>query len=165
MKQLAIISTLLLLLTGCGESVTRESLIGLSVTAMKEFSERSYGSSKQNLESSILNLCHSKGLEPRKVQNELGEKIFAYDSHLPDGTNYSIFGYDRSKGIGIVISITNSKDKTIPDAMCERIRSEAIERGMFLSYMTGSGEIRGGHVTVKQFDGGVMIIICEGSNV
>lgn len=160
MKQLAIISIFLLLLTGCGNRVNQDTLVELSVKSMTEFSERSSGHSSQNLESSILNLSQATGLEPRT--SELGGAImYCADAHLDDGTNYSIVGYDRQESIGVVIAITNSEDSTIPRKMCERIRSLALERGLVLSYMTGADKIRGGYFIVQDMKDGLLLIIGE----
>lgn len=160
MKQLAIISIFLLLLTGCGKRVNQDTLVELSVKSMVEFSEHSSGHSSQNLESSILNLSQATGLEPRTVELD-GQIFYCSDAHLDDGTNYSIAGYDRQEGIGVLIVITNSEDSTIPQTMCERIRSLALERGLVLSYMTGADKIRGGYFIVNEMKNGVMLIIGE----
>ena len=160
MKQLAIISIFLLLLTGCGNRVNQDTLVELSVKSMTEFSERSSGHSSQNLESSILNLSQATGLEPRTSELD-GTIMYCADAHLDDGTNYSIAGYDRQDGIGVVITIFNSQDNTIPQTMCERIRSLALERGLVLSYMTGVDKIRGGYFIVNEMKNGVMLIIGE----
>lgn len=160
MKQLAIISIFLLLLTGCGKRVNQDTLVELSVKSMVEFSERSSGHSSQNLESSILNLSQATGLEPRTLELA-GEIRYCADAHLDDGTNYSIAGYDRQEGIGVVIVISNSEDSTIPQTMCERIRSLALERGLILSYMTGADKIRGGYFIVQDMKVGLLLIIGE----
>lgn len=160
MKQLATISIFLLLLTGCGKRVNQDTLVELSVKSMVEFSERMAECSSQNLESSILNLSQATGLEPRT--SELGGAVmYCADAHLDDGTNYSITGYDRQSGIAVLITITNSEDNTIPQTMCERIRSLALERGLVLSYMTGADKIRGGYFIVDEMKNGVLIIIGE----
>ena len=160
MKQLAIISIFLLLLTGCGNRVNQDTLVELSVKSMTEFSERSSGHSSQNLESSILNLSQATGLEPRTLELDGAIRYYA-DAHLDDGTNYLIVGYDRQDGIGVLIMITNSEDSTIPQTMCERIRSLALERGLVLSYMTGADKIRGGYFIVQDMKNGVMLMIVE----
>ena len=158
MKQLITISIFLLLLTGCGKRINQDTLVELSVKSITEFSERSSGRSSQNLESSILNLSQSTGLKPRT--SELGgEVMYCADAYLDDGTNYSITGYDRQEGIAVLIAITNSKDSTIPQTMCERIRSLALERGLVLSYMTGADKIRGGYFIVDEMKNGILIII------
>lgn len=160
MKQLITISIFLLLLTGCGKRINQDTLVELSVKSITEFSERSSGRSSQNLESSILNLSQATGLEPRT--SELGGAVmYCADAHLDDGTNYSITGYDRQEGIAVLITITNSEDSTIPQTMCERIRSLALERGLVLSYMTGADKIRGGYFIVDEMRNGVLIIIGE----
>lgn len=160
MKQLITISIFLLLLTGCGKRINQDTLVELSVKSITEFSERSSGRSSQNLESSILNLSQSTGLEPRT--SELGGAVmYCADAHLDDGTNYSITGYDRQEGIAVLITITNSKDSTIPQTMCERIRSLALERGLVLSYMTGADKIRGGYFIVQDMKNGLLLIIGE----
>lgn len=160
MKQLAIISIFLLLLTGCGKRVNQNTLVELSVKSMTEFSERMAGRSTQNLESSILNLSQATGLEPRT--SELGGAVMYFaDAHLDDGTNYSITGYDRKEGAAVLITITNSEDSTIPKKMCERIRSLALERGLVLSYMTGADKIRGGYFIVEDMKEGLLLIIGE----
>ena len=158
MKQLAIISIFLLLLTGCGNRVNQDTLVELSVKSMTEFSERSSGHSSQNLESSILNLSQATGLEPRTLELD-GTIMYCADAHLDDGTNYSIAGYDRQDGIGVLIVITNSEDSTIPQTMCERIRSLALERGLVLSYMTGADKIRGGYFIVQDMKDGLLLLI------
>lgn len=160
MKQLAIISIFLLLLTGCGKRVNQDTLVELSVKSMVEFSECSSGHSSQNLEISILNLSQATGLEPRTVEYA-GQILYCSDAHLKDGTAYSIAGYDRQEGIGVVITIFNSQDNTIPQTMCERIRSLALERGLFLSYMTGADKIRGGDFIVQDMKDGLLLIIGE----
>lgn len=160
MKQLITISIFLLLLTGCGKRINQDTLVELSVKSITEFSERSSGRSSQNLESSILNLSQSTGLEPRT--SELGGAVmYCADAHLDDGTNYSITGYDRQEGIAVLITITNSKDSTIPQTMCERIRSLALEGGLVLSYMTGADKIRGGYFIVDEIKDGLLLIIGE----
>ena len=160
MKQLITISIFLLLLTGCGKRINQDILVELSVKSITEFSERSTGRSFQNLESSILNLSQATGLEPRT--SELGGAVmYCADAHLDDGTNYSITGYDRQSGIAVLITITNSEDTTIPQTMCERIRSLALESGLVLSYMTGADKIRGGYFVVDEMKNGVLIIIGE----
>lgn len=160
MKQLITISIFLLLLTGCGKRINQDTLVELSVKSITEFSERSSGRSSQNLESSILNLSQSTGLEPRT--SELGGAVmYCADAHLDDGTNYSITGYDRQEGIAVLITITNSEDSTIPQTMCKRIRSLALERGLVLSYMTGADKIRGGYFIVQDMKNGLLLIIGE----
>lgn len=160
MKQLITISIFLLLLTGCGKRINQDTLVELSVKSIMEFSERSSGRSSQNLESSILNLSQATGLEPRT--SELGGAVmYCADAHLDDGTNYSITGYDRQSGIAVLITITNSEDNTIPQTMCERIRSLALERGLVLSYMTGADKIRGGYFVVDEMKDGLLLIIGE----
>lgn len=160
MKQLAIISIFLLLFTGCGKRVTQDTLVELSVKSMTEFSERMAGRSSQNLESSILNLSQATGLEPR-TSELAGEILYCADAHLDDGTNYSISGYDRKDGSAVLITIINSEDNTIPQKMCERIRSLALERGLVLSYMTGADKIRGGYFIVQNMKDGLLLIIGE----
>lgn len=160
MKQLAIISIFLLLLTGCGNRVNQDTLVELSVKSMTEFSERMAGRSSQNLESSILNLSQATGLEPR-TSELAGEILYCADAHLDDGTNYSISGYDRKDGAAVLITIINSEDNTIPQKMCERIRSLALERGLVLSYMTGADKIRGGYFIVQDMKDGLLLIIGE----
>ena len=160
MKQLITISIFLLLLTGCGKRINQDTLVELSVKSITEFSERSSGRSSQNLESSILNLSQATGLEPRT--SELGGAVmYCADAHLDDGTNYSITGYDRQEGIAVLITITNSEDSTIPQTMCKRIRSLALERGLVLSYMTGADKIRGGYFIVQDMKNGLLLIIGE----
>lgn len=158
MKQLAIISIFLLLLTGCGKRINQDTLVELSVKSMTEFSERMAGRSSQNLESSILNLSQASGLEPR-TSELAGEILYCVDAHLDDGTNYSISGYDRKDGSAVLITIINSEDNTIPQKMCERIRSLALERGLVLSYMTGADKIRGGYFIVQNMKDGLLLII------
>lgn len=160
MKQLATISIFLLLFTGCGNRVNQDTLVELSVKSMIEFSERMAERSSQNLESSILNLSQATGLEPR-TSELAGEILYCADAHLDDGTNYSISGYDRKDGAAVLITIINSEDNTIPQKMCERIRSLALERGLVLSYMTGADKIRGGYFIVDEMKNGVLIIIGE----
>lgn len=160
MKQLAIISIFLLLLTGCGNRVNQDTLVELSVKSMIEFSERMAEHSSQNLESSILNLSQATGLEPR-TSELAGEILYCADAHLDDGTNYSISGYDRKDGAAVLITIINSEDNTIPQKMCERIRSLALERGLVLSYMTGADKIRGGYFIVQDMKDGLLLIIGE----
>lgn len=160
MKQLAIISIFLLLLTGCGKRVNQDTLVELSVKSMIEFSERMAERSSQNLESSILNLSQATGLEPR-TSELAGEILYCADAHLDDGTNYSISGYDRKGGAAVLITIINSEDNTIPQKMCERIRSLALERGLVLSYMTGADKIRGGYFIVQDMKDGLLLIIGE----
>ena len=160
MKQLAIISIFLLLFTGCGNRVNQDTLVELSVKSMIEFSERMAERSSQNLESSILNLSQATGLEPR-TSELAGEILYCADAHLDDGTNYSISGYDRKDGAAVLITITNSEDNTIPQKMCERIRSLALERGLVLSYMTGADKIRGGYFIVQDMKDGLLLIIGE----
>ena len=87
--------------------------------------------------------------------------MYCADAHLDDGTNYSIAGYDRQDGIGVVITIFNSQDNTIPQTMCERIRSLALERGLVLSYMTGADKIRGGYFIVQDMKDGLLLLIGE----
>lgn len=160
MKQLAIISIFLLLLTGCGKRINQDTLVELSVKSMTEFSERMAGRSSQNLESSILNLSQASGLEPRTLELA-GEILYCADAHLDDGTNYSISGYDRKDGSAVLITIINSEDNTIPQKMCERIRSLALERGLVLSYITGADKIRGGYFIVQDMEDGLLLIIGE----
>lgn len=160
MKQLAIISIFLLLLTGCGKRINQDTLVELSVKSMTEFSERMAGRSSQNLESSILNLSQASGLEPR-TSELAGEILYCADAHLDDGTNYSISGYDRKDGSAVLITIINSEDNTIPQKMCERIRSLALERGLVLSYITGADKIRGGYFIVQDMEDGLLLIIGE----
>lgn len=160
MKQIAIISIFLLLLTGCGKRINQDTLVELSVKSMVEFSERLSGHSSQNLESSILNLSHATGLEPR-TSELVGEVMYWANAHLDDGTNYSITGYDRQEGIAVLITITNSEDSTIPQTMCERIRSLALKRGLVLSYMTGADKIRGGYFIREDMKDGLLLIIGE----
>lgn len=160
MKKITIISIFLLLLTGCGKRINQDTLVELSVKSITEFSERSSERSSQNLESSILNLSQSMGLEPRT--SELGGVVmYCADAHLDDGTNYSITGYDRKGGIAVLIAITNSEDSTIPQGMCERIRLLALERGLVLYYMEGADKIRGGYFVVDEIKDGILIIIGE----
>lgn len=160
MKQLATISVLLLLFTGCGKRVNQDTLVELSVKSMIEFSERISERSSQNLESSILNLSQASGLEPQT--SLLGKEIvYCANAHLDDGTAYSIFGYDRKKEIAILITIVNSEDSTIPQTMCERIRSLALERGLVISYMTGADKIRGGYFITQEMNNGLLIVIGE----
>lgn len=160
MKQLAIISIFLLLLTGCGNRINQDTLVELSVKSMIEFSERMAERSSQNLESSILNLSQATGLEPR-TSELAGEILYCADAHLDDGTNYSISGYDRKDGAAVLITIINSEDNTIPQKMCERIRSLSLERGLVLSYMTGADKIRGGYFIVQDMKDGLLLIIGE----
>ena len=160
MKQLAIISIFLLLFTGCGNRVNQDTLVELSVKSLIEFSERLSGRSSQNLESSNLNLSQATGLEPR-ISELAGEILYCADAHLDDGTNYLITGYDRKEGAAVLITITNSEDSTIPQKMCERIRSLALERGLVLSYMTGPDKIRGGYFIVEDMKDGLLLIIGE----
>lgn len=160
MKQLAIIPIFLLLLTGCGKRVNQDTLVELSVKSMVEFSERMAERSSQNLESSILNLSQATGLAPR-TSELAGEILYCADAHLDDGTNYSISGYDRKDGAAVLITIINSEDNTIPQKMCERIRSLALERGLVLSYMTGADKIRGGYFIVQDMKDGLLLIIGE----
>lgn len=160
MKQLATISIFLLLFTGCGNRVNQDTLVELSVKSMIEFSERMAERSSQNLESSILNLSQATGLEPR-TSELAGEILYCADAHLDDGTNFSILGYDRKDGAGVLITIINSEDNTIPQKMCERIRSLALERGLVLSYMTGADKIRGGYFIVQDMKDGLLLIIGE----
>ena len=160
MKQLAIIPIFLLLLTGCGKRVNQDTLVELSVKSMVEFSERMAERSSQNLESSILNLSQATGLAPR-TSELAGEILYCADAHLDDGTNYSISGYDRKDGAAVLITIINSEDNTIPQKMCECIRSLALERGLVLSYMTGADKIRGGYFIVQDMKDGLLLIIGE----
>lgn len=160
MKQLATISIFLLLFTSCGNRVNQDTLVELSVKSMIEFSERMAERSSQNLESSILNLSQATGLEPR-TSELAGEILYCADAHLDDGTNYSISGYDRKDGAAVLITIINSEDNTIPQKMCERIRSLALERGLVLSYMTGADKIRGGYFIVQDMKDGLLLIIGE----
>ena len=160
MKQSAVISIFLLLLTGRGKRVNHDTLVELSVKSMIEFSERMAERSSQNLESSILNLSQATGLEPR-TSELAGEILYCADAHLDDGTNYSISGYDRKDGAAVLITIINSEDNTIPQKMCERIRSLALERGLVLSYMTGADKIRGGYFIVQDMKDGLLLIIGE----
>ncbi len=160
MKQLAIISIFLLLFTGCGNRVNQDTLVELSVKSMIEFSERMAERSSKNLERSILNLSQATGLEPR-TSELAGEILYCADAHLDDGTNYSISGYDRKDGAAVLITITNSEDSTIPQKMCERIRSLALERGLVLSYMTGADKIRGGYFIIEDMKDGLLLIIVE----
>ena len=160
MKQLATISIFLLLFTGCGNRVNQDTLVELSVKSMIEFSERMAERSSQNLESSILNLSQATGLAPR-TSELAGEILYCADAHLDDGTNYSISGYDRKDGAAVLITIINSEDNTIPQKMCERIRSLAFERGLTLSYMTGADKIRGGYFIVQDMKHGLLLIIGE----
>ena len=85
--------------------------------------------------------------------------MYCADAHLDDGTNYSITGYDRQEGIAVLITITNSKDSTIPRKMCERIRSLAFERGLTLSRNKLSDKIVGGNLVVSDMLNGVVISI------
>lgn len=160
MKQLAIISIFLLLLTGCGKRVNQDTLVELSVKSMTEFSERSSGHSSQNLESSILNLSQATGLEPRTVEYA-GQILYCSDAHLKDGTAYSIAGLDRDGGVAVIITIFNSQDNTIPLKISEKVRSLALERGLVLSYLKGADQIRGGYLIVDSMKNGVMLIIGE----
>ena len=160
MKQLAIISIFLLLFTGCGNRVNQDTLVELSVKSMIEFSERMAERSSKKLERSILNLSQATGLEPR-TSELAGEILYCADAHLDDGTNYSISGYDRKDGAAVLITITNSEDSTIPQKMCERIRSLALERGLVLSYMTGADKIRGGYFIIEDMKDGLLLIIVE----
>lgn len=161
MKRLMIITAVFaLLLTGCGNRVNQDTLVELSVKSMTEFSERMAERSSQNLESSILNLSQATGLEPR-TSELAGEILYCADAHLDDGTNYSISGYDRKDGAAVLITIINSEDNTIPQKMCERIRSLALERGLVLSYMTGADKIRGGYFIVQDMKDGLLLIIGE----
>lgn len=160
MKQLITISIFLLLFTGCGERVNQDTLVELSVKSMIEFSDRMAGRSTRNLESSILNLSQVTGLEPRTSELD-GAVMYCADAHLDDGTNYSITGYDRKEGTAVLITIMNSEDNTIPQKMCERIRSLALERGLVLSYMTGADKIRGGYFIVDEMKDGLLLIIGE----
>ena len=161
MKQLAIISVFLLLFTGCGNRVNQDTLVELSAKSMIEFSERMAGRSSQNLESSILNLSQATGLEPR-TSELAGEILYCADAHLDDGTNYSISGYDRKDGAAVLITIINSEDNTIPQKMCERIRSLALERGLVLSYMTGADKIRGGFFFFQDVLERAFFYFCDG---
>lgn len=160
MKQLAFISFFLLLLTGCGKRVNQDTLVELSVKSMIEFSERVSERSSQNLESSILNLSQAAGLDPQTSSLDK-EIVYCANAHLDDGTAYSIFGYDRKNEIAILITIVNSEDNSVPQIICERIRSLALERGLVLSYMTGADKIRGGYFITQEMKNGLLIVIGE----
>lgn len=160
MKQLAIISIFLLLLTGCGNRVNQDTLVELSVSSITEYQNRLNALHPKDLEVSIRELAQKEGLEPRTVEYA-GQILYCSDAHLKDGTAYSIAGYDRQDGIGVVITIFNSQDNTIPQTMCERIRSLALERGLVLSYMTGADKIRGGYFIVQDMKDGLILIIGE----
>lgn len=160
MKQLAIISIFLLLLTGCGKRVNQDTLVELSVSSITEYQNRLNALHPKDLEVSIRELAQKKGLEPRTFEFA-GQILYCSDAHLKDGTNYSITGYDRKEGAAVLITIENSEDSTIPQKMCERIRSLALERGLVLSYTTGADQIRGGYLIVNSMKNVVMLIIGE----
>lgn len=159
MKRLMIITAVFaLLLTGCGTRVSHDTLIELSVSSITEYQNRLNALHPKDLEVSIRELAQKEGLEPRTVEYA-GQILYCSDAHLKDGTAYSIAGYDRQDGIGVLITIFNSQDNTIPQTMCERIRSLALERGLVLSYMTGADKIRGGSFIVKDMKDGLILII------
>lgn len=149
MKRLMIITAVFaLLLTGCGTRVSHDTLMELSMSSITEYQNRLNALHPKDLEVSIRELAQKKGLESRTVEFD-GQILYCSDAHLKDGTNYWITGYDRKKGAAVLIMIENGKDSTIPQKMCERIRSFALERGL------------GEYLIVNSMKNVVMLIIGE----
>lgn len=149
MKRLMIITAVFaLLLTGCGTRVSHDTLMELSMSSITEYQNRLNALHPKDLEVSIRELAQKKGLEPRTFESD-GQIFYYSGAHLKDGTNYLIAGYDRKEGVAVLITIENSEDSTIPQKMCERIRSLALERGL------------GEYLIVNSMKNVVMLIIGE----
>ena len=134
MKRLMIITAVFaLLLTGCGTRVNHDTLIELSVSSITEYQNRLNALHPKDLEVSIRELAQKEGLKTRVATSEYSGKEYQYSrTVLNDGTEYSISATDHGDFFWVLITITNSKDNTIPRKMCERIRSLAFERGLTL---------------------------------
>ena len=135
MKRLMIITAVFaLLLTGCGTRVSHDTLIELSVSSITEYQNRLNAIHPKDLQVSINELAQKEGLETRVATSD-GDFFW------------------------VLITITNSKDNTIPRKMCERIRSLAFERGLTLSRNKLSDKIVGGDLVVSDMLNGVVISI------
>lgn len=160
MKRLMIITTVFaLLLTGCGTRVSHDTLIELSVSSITEYQNRLNAIHPKDLQVSIRELAQKEGLETRVATSEYSGKEQYSRTVLNDGTEYSISATDHGDFFWVLITITNSKDNTIPQKMCERIRSLAFERGLTLSRNKLSDKIIGGNLVVSDMLNGVVISI------
>lgn len=161
MKRLMIITAVFaLLLTGCGTRVSHDTLIELSVSSITEYQNRLNAIHPKDLQVSINELAQKEGLETCVATSEYSGKEYQYSrTYLDDGTNYSISATDYGDFFWVLITITNSKDNTIPRKMCERIRSLAFERGLTLSRNKLSDKITGGDLVVSDMLNGVVISI------
>lgn len=161
MKRLMIITAVFaLLLTGCGTRVSHDTLIELSVSSITEYQNRLNALHPKDLQVSIRELAQKEGLETRVATSEYSGKEYQYSrAYLDDGTEYSISATDYGDFFWVLITITNSKDNTIPRKMCERIRSLAFERGLTLSRNKLSDKIVGGDLVVSDMLNGVVISI------
>ena len=151
MKRLMIITAVFaLLLTGCGTRVNHDTLIELSVNSITEYQNRLNAIHPKDLQVSINELAQKEGLETRVATSEYSGKEYQYSrAYLDDGTEYSISATDHGDFFWVLITISNSKDNTIPRKMCERIRSLAFERGLTLSRNRLSDKITGGNLVVN----------------
>ena len=144
-----------LLLTGCGTRVNHDTLIELSVSSITKYQNRLNALHPKDLEVSI-----RERLETRVATSEYSGKEYQYSrTVLNDGTEYSISATDHGDFFWVLITITNSKDNTIPRKMCDRIRSLAFERGLTLSRNKLSDKIIGGNLVVSDMLNGVVISI------
>lgn len=160
MKRLMIITAVFaLLLTGCGTRVNHDTLIELSVSSITEYQNRLNALHPKDLEVSIRELAQKEGLKTRVATSEYSGKEQYSRTVLNDGTEYSISATDHGDFFWVLITITNSKDNTIPRKMCERIRSLAFERGLTLSRNKLSDKITGGNLVVSDMLNGVVISI------
>lgn len=161
MKRIIIITAVFaLLLTGCGKSITNDTLIELSVNSITEYQNRVNDIHPKNLEASINELAQKEGLETRVATSEYSGKEYQYSrAYLDDGTEYSISATDHGDFFWVLITMINHEDNTVPRKMCERIRSLAFERGLTLSRNKLSDKITGGNLVVNDMVDGIMISI------
>lgn len=161
MKRLMIITAMFaLLLTGCGKSITNDTLIELSVNAVTEYQTRVNDIHPISLDVSINELAQKAGLEFRTYTSEFSGKERQYFRvTLDDGTEYTISARDHGDVFWVLITMINHEDNTIPRKMCERIRSLAFERGLSLSRNKLSDKIPGGQLVVNDMVDGIMISI------
>lgn len=160
MKRLMIITAVFaLLLTGCGTRVSHDTLIELSVSSITEYQNRLNAIHPKNLQGSINELAQKEGLARVATSEYSGKEDQYSKAYLDDGTEYSISATDYGDFFWVLITITNSKDNTIPRKMCERIRSLAFERGLTLSRNKLSDKITGGNLVVNDMLNGVVISI------
>lgn len=161
MKRLMIITAVFaLLLTGCCTRVNHDTLIELSVNSITEYQNRVNDIHPKSLNVSINELAQKEGLKTYTFESEFsGKEYQASRAYLGDGTEYSISAKDDGDFFYVLIMIVNSQDNTIPQKMCERIRSLAFERGLTLSRNKLSDKITGGNLVVSDMLNGVVISI------